>query len=66
MILALQELAPLLKYVRGDVLSPEHWMELFHLVGLPRGTSLDKLTFSDILSVSDVIVAKSSEIKVAI
>ncbi|XP_065833043.1 cytoplasmic dynein 2 heavy chain 1-like isoform X2 [Oscarella lobularis] len=58
-----QELAPLLKYVRGDVLSPEHWMELFHLVGLPRGTSLDKLAFSDILSVSDVIVAKSSEIK---
>ena len=44
MILALQELAPLLKYVRGDVLSPEHWMELFHLVGLPRGTSLDKLS----------------------
>lgn len=59
-----QELVPLLKYVRGDVLSPEHWLELFRLVGLPKGTTLEKLTFGDILSVGAVITAKSRELKV--
>ena len=55
---------PLLKYVRGDVLSAEHWLELFRLVGLPKGTTLEKLTFGEILSVAEVITAKGSELKV--
>ena len=46
------------------MLSPEHWLELFRLVGLPRGTTLDKLTFGDILSVAEMITAKGSELKV--
>jgi dynein heavy chain 2 len=49
--------------VRGDALSAEHWLELFRLVGLPKGTTLEKLTFGEILSVAEVITAKGSELK---
>uniref|UniRef100_A0A8C5YQN7 Cytoplasmic dynein 2 heavy chain 1 n=1 Tax=Marmota marmota marmota TaxID=9994 RepID=A0A8C5YQN7_MARMA len=54
---------PILKYVRGEHLSPDHWLDLFRLLGLPRGTSLEKLQFGDLLRVTDTIVAKASELK---
>ncbi|XP_045342577.1 cytoplasmic dynein 2 heavy chain 1 isoform X15 [Leopardus geoffroyi] len=54
---------PILKYVRGECLSPDHWLDLFRLLGLPRGTSLEKLMFGDLLRVADTIVAKASELK---
>lgn len=52
----MQSLLPLLKYVRGEVLSPDHWHELFRMLGMPRGTTLEKLTFGDIIKVSDSII----------
>ncbi|KAG8523219.1 Cytoplasmic dynein 2 heavy chain 1, partial [Galemys pyrenaicus] len=54
---------PILKYVRGEHLSPDHWLDLFRLLGLPRGTSLEKLLFGDLLRVADTIVAKASDLK---
>ncbi|XP_034521541.1 LOW QUALITY PROTEIN: cytoplasmic dynein 2 heavy chain 1 [Ailuropoda melanoleuca] len=54
---------PILKYVRGEHLSPDHWLDLFRLLGLPRGTSLEKLLFGDLLRVADEIVAKASDLK---
>ncbi|XP_019521077.1 PREDICTED: cytoplasmic dynein 2 heavy chain 1 [Hipposideros armiger] len=54
---------PILKYVRGEHLSPDHWLDLFRLLGLPRGTSLEKLVFGDLLRVADTIVAKTSDLK---
>ncbi|XP_069747277.1 cytoplasmic dynein 2 heavy chain 1 isoform X4 [Narcine bancroftii] len=54
---------PVLKYVRGEHLSQDHWLDLFHLIGMPRGTTLEKLQFGDLLKVVDVLVAKSSELK---
>ncbi|XP_078258653.1 cytoplasmic dynein 2 heavy chain 1 isoform X2 [Rhinoraja longicauda] len=54
---------PVLKYVRGEHLSQDHWLDLFHLIGMPRGTTLEKLQFGDLLKVTDVLVAKSSELK---
>ncbi|XP_059035365.1 cytoplasmic dynein 2 heavy chain 1 isoform X5 [Mustela lutreola] len=54
---------PILKYVRGEHLSPDHWLDLFRLLGLPRGTSLEKLLFGDLLRVADMIVAKASDLK---
>lgn len=56
----------MLKYVRGEHLSPDHWLDLFRLLGLPRGTSLEKLVFGDLLRVADTIVAKTSDLKVRI
>uniref|UniRef100_A0A8D0H431 Cytoplasmic dynein 2 heavy chain 1 n=1 Tax=Sphenodon punctatus TaxID=8508 RepID=A0A8D0H431_SPHPU len=54
---------PVLKYVRGEHLSPDHWLDLFRLLGLPRGTILENLLFGDLLKVADVIVEKAAELK---
>lgn len=50
--------------MRGEHLSPDHWLDLFRILGLPRGTSLEKLLFGDLLRVADTIVAKTAELKV--
>lgn len=55
---------PLLKYVRGEHLSPDHWLDLFRLLGLPRGTTLEGLLFGDLLKVADAIIEKAKELKV--
>uniref|UniRef100_W5MJK1 Cytoplasmic dynein 2 heavy chain 1 n=1 Tax=Lepisosteus oculatus TaxID=7918 RepID=W5MJK1_LEPOC len=54
---------PVLKYVRGEHLSQDHWLDLFRLLGLPRGSTLEKLVFGDLLKVADSIVEKASELK---
>ncbi|XP_064157010.1 dynein cytoplasmic 2 heavy chain 1 isoform X2 [Anguilla rostrata] len=54
---------PVLKYVRGEHLSQDHWLDLFRLLGLPRGTTLEKLLFGDLLKVADAIVDKAMELK---
>lgn len=55
---------PVLKYVRGEHLSSDHWLDLFRILGLPRGTSLENLLFGDLLKVADVIVERAAELKV--
>lgn len=57
---------PVLKYVRGEHLSQEHWLNMFRLLGLPRGTTLEKLTFGDLLSVASTIGEKALELKVCV
>uniref|UniRef100_A0A3P8WNV8 Cytoplasmic dynein 2 heavy chain 1 n=1 Tax=Cynoglossus semilaevis TaxID=244447 RepID=A0A3P8WNV8_CYNSE len=54
---------PVLKYVRGEHLSQDHWLDMFRLLGLPRGTTLERLTFNDLLSVADTIIEKAVELK---
>ncbi|NXK72907.1 DYHC2 protein, partial [Amazona guildingii] len=56
-------IVPLLKYVRGEHLSPDHWLDLFRLLGLPRGTTLEGLLFGDLLKVTDAIIEKAMELK---
>ncbi|KAL2095874.1 hypothetical protein ACEWY4_008022 [Coilia grayii] len=58
-----KSLVPVLKYVRGEQLSQDHWLDLFRLLGLPRGTTLEGLLFGDLLRVSDAIVEKALELK---
>jgi dynein heavy chain 2 len=41
-------LTPLFKWVRGETLSADHRLELFRILKLPRGITLEKLTFGDI------------------
>ncbi|KAI2656493.1 Cytoplasmic dynein 2 heavy chain 1 [Labeo rohita] len=50
-------------YVRGEHLSQEHWLDLFRLVSLPRGTTLERLQFRDLLRVADNIIDKALELK---
>lgn len=59
-----QNAIPVLKYVRGEHLSQDHWLDMFRLLGLPRGTTLERLTFNDLLSVADTIIEKAVELKV--
>eukprot|EP00117_Sycon_ciliatum_P036543 scpid1236/ scgid27488/ Cytoplasmic dynein 2 heavy chain 1; Dynein heavy chain isotype 1B len=58
-----QVLAPLLKYVRGEVLSTDHWVELYGMLGMPKTMTIDKLTFGHYLSVSNAIVDNADKLK---
>ena len=57
-------MSPLLKWVRGEALSPDHWLELFRMLQMPRGTSLEKLTFGDILRAKDELLRNPEQLKV--
>ncbi|KAK3752586.1 hypothetical protein QZH41_006671 [Actinostola sp. cb2023] len=58
-----RNVVPLLKYVRGEALSQDHWLELFRFLKMPKGTTLEKLTFGDVLEVSDLIVTHADALK---
>lgn len=51
--------------MRGEPLSQDHWSDLFRMLGIPKGMTLERLTFSDILAVADAIVAHATELKVS-
>jgi dynein heavy chain 2 len=60
----MREFAGVLKFCRGEFFSADHWVELFRLVKLPRGsTSLEKLTFGDLLRVQQHVVAAVDALK---
>lgn len=46
-------------------MSADHWLELFRLLKMPKGTTLEKLTFGSILDSADEIAAKRDELKVS-
>ncbi|CAG5115632.1 unnamed protein product, partial [Candidula unifasciata] len=54
---------PVLKWVRGEPLSQDHWLEMFRLLQMPRGTTLEKLTFGQILAASGHIIKNADAIK---
>ncbi|KAF6780509.1 hypothetical protein AHF37_00019 [Paragonimus kellicotti] len=58
-----KDLLPALKWLRGDALSQDHWHELFRLIGLPKVTKLENLTFGDLIHVGKNIVAQSESLK---
>ena len=35
----------LLKYVRGEAMSPDHWVEMYRLLDIAKTTTLEGLTF---------------------
>ena len=45
-------------------MSQDHWLELFRFLKMPKGTTLEKLTFGDVLEVSDLIVTHADALKV--
>jgi dynein heavy chain 2 len=57
-------IAPLFKWVRGEALSPDHWLELFRILKMPRGTMLERLTFGDILKTRQEIANNAEQLKV--
>lgn len=57
-------LIPMFKWVRGEALSPDHWLELFRILRLSRGTTLEKLTFGELLQAKDEIMKNLDQLKV--
>lgn len=57
---------PLLKYVGGEILSLDHWQELFRMLEMPRDTTMEQLTFGDVLGASDIIVQRAQDLKVSV
>ena len=53
----------MLKWVRGDPLSQDHWLDLFRLLKMPRGMTLEKLSFKDILAASNEIIRNADALK---
>ncbi|KAL7696985.1 dynein heavy chain [Lotmaria passim] len=57
------EVAPLLKFVRGDGWMTEHWNEMFRLLNIPKDTTSTSLTFGMILDHYQNLLAKEEELK---
>ena len=55
---------PFLKYVGEEFLSLDHWQELFHLLEHPSDTTMERLTFGEVLGASDFTVQKAQGLKV--
>jgi len=59
-----QLVIPVLKWVRGEPLSQDNWVELFCMIGLPKSMTLEKLTFGDLIAHSDAIIDSADALKV--
>uniref|UniRef100_A0AC35UGK5 Cytoplasmic dynein 2 heavy chain 1 n=1 Tax=Rhabditophanes sp. KR3021 TaxID=114890 RepID=A0AC35UGK5_9BILA len=62
-IFLLKEMCLSLKFLRGEVLSVDHWLEIFRLLSIPKGMTLDKLKFNDLILVKEAIVDKTDELR---
>ncbi|VDM55898.1 unnamed protein product [Angiostrongylus costaricensis] len=58
-----KEFSGCLKFCRGEVLSIDHWLEMFRLLQLPRGTTLERLRFGDLIAVSSNVIANVEQLK---
>lgn len=52
-----------LQYCRGEMLSMEHWVELFRLLGMPKGMSLERLHFGDFINAQKMIIENFDALK---
>lgn len=51
------------KYYRGEMFSNEHWIELFRILGLPKGTTIESLHFGDLLKVHHSIISNVEKLR---
>ena len=65
MLFVFQSVLPSLKWVRGEPLSQDHWAELFRMLGMPRGMTLEKLTFGHVLESANAIIKNAAALKVS-
>jgi dynein heavy chain 2 len=53
---------PVLKYVRGDIFSEQHWTEMYGILGMPQ-KAVDKLIFEDFLHVKERLITAEDALK---
>ncbi|KAJ3215292.1 Cytoplasmic dynein 2 heavy chain 1 [Dinochytrium kinnereticum] len=58
-----RDFCPYLKFLRGDTWMTEHWGELFRILKIAKGVSLQDLRLSHFFAVKEDIVAHIAEIK---
>eukprot|EP00051_Salpingoeca_urceolata_P021875 m.349048 g.349048 ORF g.349048 m.349048 type:complete len:4259 (-) comp19881_c0_seq4:199-12975(-) len=58
-----QQVAPLLRFVTGEVFSAEHWVDVFRMLGLDKTLTLETLTFGLFLDASDNIIEHETELR---
>ncbi|CAH8494873.1 unnamed protein product [Schistosoma turkestanicum] len=56
-------LIPVLKWLKGDHLTRDHWFELFRLIGLPKESKLENLLFGDFFPIISNIIHQSDALK---
>ncbi|XP_068211563.1 cytoplasmic dynein 2 heavy chain 1 [Palaemon carinicauda] len=54
---------PVLKFVRGEVFSEKHWIEMYSLLGMPSNIAIEKLTFGHFLKVRDALIQHKDALK---
>uniref|UniRef100_A0A5K4FDN9 Cytoplasmic dynein 2 heavy chain 1 n=1 Tax=Schistosoma mansoni TaxID=6183 RepID=A0A5K4FDN9_SCHMA len=57
------DLIPVLKWLKGDHLTREHWYELFRLIGLSKEIKLENLLFGDFFPIIPNIIHQSDTLK---
>ncbi|XP_063237932.1 cytoplasmic dynein 2 heavy chain 1 [Bacillus rossius redtenbacheri] len=57
-----KEVLPLLKFVRGEIFSDKHWLEMFGLVGIPS-KPIENLVFGDFLSCRENILTQANNLQ---
>eukprot|EP00759_Apiculatamorpha_spiralis_P039816 PhF_6_TR38629/c0_g1_i1/m.57632/K10414/DYNC2H, DNCH2; dynein heavy chain 2, cytosolic len=57
------KMVPMLKVVRGDGMTPDHWSEMFRILEIEKGMSSDKLTFGHFLDRHATLVQKEPELR---
>ena len=55
---------PSLKYIRGDMFSDKHWLEMFGILSMPS-KSVEVLTFGDFLNVRERIASSTPALQVS-
>ncbi|OAF64022.1 hypothetical protein A3Q56_08273, partial [Intoshia linei] len=53
----------MLKWLRGDALTSEYWLELFRICEMKKGIQFETCLFGDFLNVSKVVILQADKIK---
>ncbi|VDN07166.1 unnamed protein product [Thelazia callipaeda] len=59
-----KEMSSALKYCTGEIWGNDHWLELFRLIKMPKGTTLGNLRFEDFLTACNMIIRNVETLKV--
>ena len=58
-----RDVAPLLRFVRGEAFQPEHWATLVRKLGLDPSLKIDKLCFSHFLEAAQALADNAEEVR---
>ena len=57
-----KNILPVLKYVRGEIFSDQHWNEMYGILNMPR-KGISELKFQDFLNVKQRLVDHAEELQ---